>query len=206
VNRTALSVAVLLAAVSIAPVALAQEGGAGAVAVAPEGGTATPPPEREVEREAPEHAPGHLVLGLGGTSLLATTFADSLEHNGSFGGGFFAEYTAVPGWLAIELDVRLLGAWEVDAFHGELPIDLLLKKPFELSEKVELYIGLGGTVVPILITANPQVLGGLASVVGGYYWLTAHVALAAEVDYNLLFGAPYVIQEVGGSAGVALGL
>lgn len=154
--------------------------------------------------EAPEHAPHHLVVGAVGTALVATTFVPEIDNNGIAGGGIFAEYTVVPNWLAIELDVRLLAAHEGTEFGGELPIDLLLKKPFELSEMLEAYIGIGATVVPNLHGGDHN--AGIASVVGGYYWLSDHFALNAELDYNLLLAAPVVVQEVGASIGVALGI
>lgn len=57
----------------------------------------------------------------------------------NFGGTVAAEYTPIEHWLELEAGITALGS----TGHTELSGDLLFKKPWTLSSKVELMVGAG---------------------------------------------------------------
>lgn len=139
------------------------------------------------------HATFHLAAGVKGGYLAGFAHGE-VAHSG--GGGAFVEWTAVQGWLELELGARYLGG------HGHLlPIDLLAKKPFHLTDTVHPYLGLGPTFV-LAFADGTSVHYGLATVAGSYLWLAKHIGLLAELNYNLVYedGA---VHEVGAAAGLA---
>jgi hypothetical protein len=91
------------------------------------------------------------------------------------------ERVLLPGWLEVELSVLI-----APGTGGlTLPIDLVLKKPFELSPRLEGFIGLG--LATEWYEAGEQATAyGAASQLGAYYWLEPHFGLAFEGEYNLL--------------------
>jgi hypothetical protein len=119
-------------------------------------------------------------------------------------GGFF-EFTVVPNWLEIEVAFHYVNA---GGLH-ELPFDVLLKKPFHVNKWFHPYVGLGGLVVPVFAseagTTAVKVEGGLASVVGSYFWFSKHVGWSVDINYNLLFGDGGVTHEMGATSGVVFG-
>ena len=91
------------------------------------------------------------------------------------------ERVLVPGWLAAELSVLV-----APGTGGlTLPIDLVLKKPFEFSSSVEGFVGLG-LATEWLEAGEAETAYGAASQLGANYWLAPHFALAFEGEYNLL--------------------
>jgi hypothetical protein len=100
------------------------------------------------------------------------------------------ERVLVPGWLDVEVSVLLAPG------RGglTLPIDLVLKKPFELSPTIEAFVGLG-LATEWLEAGEAETAYGAASQVGVYYWLDPHFALAFEGEYNLLL-SPETEHEI----------
>jgi hypothetical protein len=91
------------------------------------------------------------------------------------------ERVLVPGWLDAEVSVLL-----APGTGGlTLPIDLVLKKPFEFSHEVEGFIGLG-LATEWFEAGESETAYGVASQLGVYYWMDPHFALAFEGEYNLL--------------------
>lgn len=91
------------------------------------------------------------------------------------------ERVLVPGWLEAELSVLVAPG----PGGLTLPIDLVLKKPFELSSSVEAFVGLG--LATEWFEAGEQATAyGAASQLGMYYWFDPHFGLAFEGEYNLL--------------------
>lgn len=122
--------------------------------------------------EANEHgASGHEMSMMGGH--------ETIEHH--LGVSVAFERTLVPGWLAAELHVLL-----APGAHGlTLPVELLVKKPFELSPEVEAFVGLGLATEWIKAGVyEPQY--GFASVLGSYFWVNPLFGLVLETDYSLL--------------------
>jgi hypothetical protein len=91
------------------------------------------------------------------------------------------ERVLVPGWLDGEISVLLAPG----SGGLTLPIDLVLKKPFEFSHEVEGFIGLG-LATEWFEAGDSETAYGAASQLGVYYWMDRHFALAFEGEYNLL--------------------
>ena len=153
-----------------------------------------------------EHGHGHhneYFVGLNGVALAAFS---SEATEAKFGGGGFIEFGVIPNWLEIEIGVHALHA----PGAIELPIDVLLKKPFHVNPWFHPYVGFGPTVVPEFLKDEKTGVkstafdGGIAFVAGSYFWLHPHVGLSLEIDDNLLLGHG-IKNELGGSAGVVFG-
>ena len=126
----------------------------------------------------------------------------SATGEGSHGGvGAFVEYSLIHEVLEVELGVHLFPGADASA----LPIDLLFKHPFELSERIHPFVGLGPTIVPRFGSAGGKTLFGGVVEAGSYFWLTHHVGLLAQVAYNLLGGAGEVVHEFQADGGVVFG-
>ena len=91
------------------------------------------------------------------------------------------ERVLVPGWLDAEISVLVAPG----SGGLTLPIDLVLKKPFEFSHRVEGFIGLG-LATEWFEAGESETAYGAASQLGVYYWVDPHFALAFGGEYNLL--------------------
>ncbi len=154
-------------------------------------------PEEEEHDKEGSHEEGHtLFVGAKGSYLVG--FAHGEIHHFGGGGGFF-EVLLIPHWLEIELCVRALGN-----SHGViLPIDVLLKIPFHVSEVFHPFVGLGPTAVPSFLGKNEIFFGGVVAL-GSYFWVSNSWAIAAELNYNLIYEHG-VVNEVGVNAGIVYG-
>jgi hypothetical protein len=107
------------------------------------------------------------------------------------------ERVIIPGWLEGEVSVLFA--------PGEggltLPVDLLLKKPFELSEQLGLFVGLG-LATEWFEAGERETAYGLGTQVGGQYWIEPQWAVALEGEYNILVH-PETAHEVVVAAGLA---
>jgi hypothetical protein len=107
------------------------------------------------------------------------------------------ERVLVPGWL--EAEITALFA------PGEggltLPVDVVLKKPFELTHEWEAFVGLG-LATEWFEAGEQETAYGLGTQLGGHYWLDEHFAIELEGEYNLLLH-PETAHEVVVAAGGA---
>jgi hypothetical protein len=107
------------------------------------------------------------------------------------------ERVLIPGWL--EAEITALFA------PGEggltLPIDLVLKKPFEFTREVEAFVGLG-LATEWFEAGEQETAYGLGTQLGAHYWLDEHFAIEVEGEYNLLLH-PETAHEVVAAAGGA---
>lgn len=147
--------------------------------------------------EGEEHH-NHFFLGANGQALAVIAGGEVAPAGG---GGAFFEFTVIENWLEIEAAVHVLSS------HGELelPIDVLLKKPFHATKSIHPYVGLGPAVLPIFASEGTKVYGGLAFAGGSYFWFTQHVGWSVGLNYNLLFGGGSIKNEVGGTSGIVFG-
>lgn len=158
---------------------------------------------KEGEGKEGEHE-NHFFAGVNGVAL--GVFKSEKTKFAGGAGGFF-EFTAIEHWLEIEAAVHYVNA---GGLH-EVPIDVLLKMPFHVNKWFHPYVGLGGVVVPVIApdtgtgTSGVAVEGGIASVVGSYFWFSKHVGWSLDINYNLLFGAEGLTNEVGGTTGIVFG-
>jgi hypothetical protein len=92
------------------------------------------------------------------------------------------EVTPIEHWLELEFGVAALHA---DGLT-EIPIDVLFKKPWQVSRQFEFMVGIG----PELIHAtgpNPETYGGLTSVLDFMFWPTKSVGWYLEPGYEVTF-------------------
>ena len=145
------------------------------------------------EQGAPEHT---IILGVGGATELELA-------NGSLhaGGNVMVEWDAIENWLEFEVGASLLAADR----GVEAPVDLLVKKPFQLTRWAEVMIGIGPEVV---LVSNPATkstyFGGVAALDFMFWPWGRHVGLWVEPEYDLVF-RDGLSHGLGSSAGLLLG-
>lgn len=108
------------------------------------------------------------------------------------------ERVLIPGWLDAELSVLF-----APGPNGlTLPIDLVLKKPFELTRELEACIG-AGLATEWFEDGEAETAYGISTQLGGYYWVDPHVAIVLDGEYNLLLH-PETAHEFVIASGAAL--
>ncbi len=138
----------------------------------------------------------HYFAGAKGAYLYAMHENESHHHAGA---GIFFELSLLPHMLEMEFSVKAMSAQK----GVVVPIDILLKVPFHPLPQVNPFIGLGPAMALVIHDGASAHFGG-AVVAGSYFWVHPHVALSAEMNFNLLYdhGAVY---EYGAAAGVLAG-
>jgi hypothetical protein len=115
------------------------------------------------------------VVGVGG--------AGEAVAGGSFnaGGSAFLEWEAIDEWLELELGVAILSA------EGgvEVPVGMLFKKPFRLSRRLELMVGLGPELVIYRQTPNDGEFIALEVAADFMYWAAPRFGFWIEPSYEL---------------------
>lgn len=115
------------------------------------------------------------------------------------GGGAFFEIPILHHALEIEGAARVLGGG-----HGPvLPLDVLIKKPFHVSDSLIPFIGVGPTAVVVFHGGTTAHFGGAASL-GTSYWFTPQAGLVVEANYNAISEGG-LVHEIGGNVGMAYG-
>lgn len=150
--------------------------------------------ERTAAHEDAHEEHHRFIAGLNGMALGAIAHGHALAEGGA--GGFMG-FVAVPGWLELEVSAHYLRTAE---HSNELPVDLVLKKPFHPARWFHPYLGLGPTIVPSW-GSEKMVRVGLATEAGTVFWVNPEIGISAEVDYNLV-GRGGLVQEVAGTSGV----
>ncbi len=110
------------------------------------------------------------------------------------------EWDAIENWLEFEVGASILSA------DGgvEVPIDLLVKKPFRLSRWAELMVGVGPEVVQVTGTNRGTYLGGEVALDFMFWRWGRRVGLWVAPEYDLVFhGGPS--GGIGGTGGVLFG-
>ncbi len=141
------------------------------------------------------------------------------QHHAALGG--FVEFVLIPHRLELELEVEAV----VDAEKLMLPIDLILKVPFWVRHRYELYVGVGVAFVPTVAhfgsnshqetTDNHEsdshgesqqehssLEGGVLAVFGTKIWFNKTWGMEIEGSYHLLFDAGRPVHEMGLQTGV----
>jgi hypothetical protein len=107
------------------------------------------------------------------------------------------ERVLVPGWLEAEITALFAPG----AGGLTLPVDLVLKKPFEFSHEWEAFVGLG-LATEWFEAGEQETAYGLGTQLGAHYWLDEHFAIEVEGEYNLLLHpetAHEVVAAIGGA-------
>ncbi len=143
----------------------------------------------------PADAERTVIVGLGG--------AIDLELQGPVahpGGNLMLEFEAIEGWLELEAGVSLLA---LPGGGREVPIDLLVKKPFALGRGLELMVGLGPELV-FLSGRTGGTFAGLEVAADLMFWPTRHFGVWIEPSYEVVFQRP-ATQGLGCNGGVIFG-
>jgi hypothetical protein len=138
------------------------------------------------------------------TIIVGVGAAAELELGGGSlypGANLMVEWDAIGDWLELEVGASLLSA------NGgvEVPIDLLIKKPFRLARWAEFMVGIGPEVVRVTGGADRGTyLGGELALDFMFWPWGRRVGLWVEPDYDLVFhDGPS--SGIGATGGVLLG-
>jgi hypothetical protein len=139
----------------------------------------------------------HTVI-VGGGGAIERDLAERSTHAGA---NAFLEYEAIEGWLELELGISLL------AIPGgtELPIDLLVKKPFSLTRHLELMIGVGPQIVRVFHPSEGGTFLGVEFALDFMYWPTRRVGLWMQPAYGFVFRGSGGSSSLGTTAGIIVG-
>ena len=145
------------------------------------------------DKELPsEHT---IIIGVGG----ATEYE---LGNGSFhsGANVMVEWDAIENWLELEVATSLLAADK----GIELPVDLIVKKPFRLTQSVELMLGVGPELVRISTPARKTTYAGGQIAVDFMLWPSHRFGLWVEPTYDLVFRHT-LSHGIGSTGGLLVG-
>lgn len=132
-----------------------------------------------------------LIVGVGGATELE--LGDGSLHPGA---NLMVEWDAIENWLEFEAGASVLAA-----DHGvEVPIELLVKKPFKLASWAEFMIGLGPELVQVTGTNKGTYFGGEVAVDLMFWPWGRRVGLWVEPEFDLTYqhGASSGIGTTGG--------
>ena len=127
-------------------------------------------------RSPPPQERYRFVLGAGAAAETETPTA------GRFGAAAFLELEAIDGWLELELGAQILAT----APGREASLDLLLKKPFRVTPRLEVMTGLGPTVTQASGAGETRTAWGIEAAVDFMYWPAGRVGFWAEPAYEIV--------------------
>jgi hypothetical protein len=132
-----------------------------------------------------------LIVGAGGAAEL------ELAGSGHLGLSAFLEIEAIDKWLEIEIGGQVL------AIEGgrEASVDLLFKKPFTLTERLEVMIGLGPALIRTQRRSDPDHTSwGIEAALDFMYWPRRHFGLWLEPAYEIVLsgGVAHALSCTGG--------
>jgi hypothetical protein len=136
-----------------------------------------------------------IIVGGGGATELE--LGDGSLHSGA---NVMVEWDAIENWLELEVGASILAA------DGgvEVPVDLLVKKPFKLARWAEFMVGIGPEVVQVTGTNRGTYFGGELALDFMFWPWGRRVGLWVEPEYDAIFHAG-VSSGVGATGGVLLG-
>jgi hypothetical protein len=136
-----------------------------------------------------------IIVGVGGATELE--LGDGSLHPGA---NIMVEWDAIENWLELEVGASMLAA-----DHGvEVPIDLLVKKPFKLTRWAEFMVGVGPEVVQVTGPNKGTYFGGEAALDFMFWPWGRRVGLWVEPEYDAIIHGG-VSSGVGATGGVLIG-
>jgi hypothetical protein len=136
-----------------------------------------------------------IIVGVGGATELE--LGDASLHSGA---NVMVEWDVIEDWLEFEV-----GASALSAANGiEIPVDLLVKKPFKLKPWAEFMVGVGPEVVQVTGPNRGTHFGGEAALDFMFWPWGSRVGLWVEPEYDLVF-QPSASSGIGTTGGVLLG-
>jgi hypothetical protein len=142
--------------------------------------------------EAPEHS---IIYEVG---WLAEWSRDEGFH--PKGATFAFEVTPIEQWLELEIGI---GALRADG-QTEIPVDVLFKKPWSISPKMEFMAGVGPEVINTTRGVG-QTHWGISAVVDFMFWPKRNVGWYVEPGYEAAFRKGQIEHGLGIAAGLLIG-
>jgi len=116
------------------------------------------------------------------------------------GGTIAFEVTAIEHWLELEVGFTALRGDGTT----EMPVDVLFKKPWQISPTFELMIGLGPEVIHAT-GPDSGTFWGLSSVIDLMFWPKKNVGWYVEPAYEITFRDGGTGRGLGIAAGLLIG-
>ena len=131
------------------------------------------------------------VVGAG--PAVETELPSGKTHAGT---NVFVEYNAIQDWLELELGVSVLP----QGGGAEVSTDFLFKKPFKLTDNLEVMPGIGPEMVRAFHSPDSGTFAAGETVADFMYWPSQHVGLWMEPSYDFVFrdGVAHGIGTTGG--------
>ncbi len=163
------------------------------VSVLPREGRAKSPDPGPPNDDRLDHT---IIVGVGGATELE--LVDGSLHPGA---NLMVEWDAIENWLELEIGASVLAANR----GVEVPVDLLLKKPFTLAPWAEVMVGVGPEVVAVSNPTTKATYFGAEGALDFMFWPWGRrVGLWVEPEYDLVFD-PRASSGIGATAGVLFG-
>lgn len=99
-----------------------------------------------------------------------------------YGPGIFLERVLIPHYLEGEVTTAL----SMNSHGLLIPVDFLLKKPFNLHPRLEPFIGAGLALAIHAAGGHAEVYPGAIFSGGTSIWLGRHLGLTLELDYSIM--------------------
>jgi hypothetical protein len=148
------------------------------------------------DHESEAQAERAVIVGVGGATELE--LGDGSLHPGA---NVMIEWDAIEDWLELEIGASVLAA------EGgvEVPIDLLVKKPFKLAQRAEFMVGVGPEIVRVTGTNRGTYFGGELAFDFMFWPWGRHIGLWLEPEYDVIFVAGHPSSGTGATGGVLFG-
>jgi hypothetical protein len=116
------------------------------------------------------------------------------------GGTLAFEVTPIEHWLELEFGVAAVRADGVT----EVPIDVLFKKPWQVSKQFEFMAGIGPEVIHAS-GPTPQTYWGVSSVLDLMFWPKPNIGWYLEPGYEITFPKGSTHHGLAMAAGLLIG-
>jgi len=143
----------------------------------------------------PDHDKGSIHLEMGPASE-----RELKTKSTSYGATIAIAKPVLDDWLEIELGLTQL----VSSGRRQTGVGLIFKKPFQLSQSVELLVGIGPQITRKLDGPDRAASLGIECTLDLMYWVTERVGWYVEPTYGFGTGSRSGERSLGGSAGLLI--
>lgn len=161
----------------------------------------TPPSHANIAGTTPNDAtqpPIHNHHHIIAARLLSVAGFSSHGEDSLAGVGIFYELVLLPNWLELEVSFAAL----FNSERQNYPIDVLIKKPFVISDTVEVHAGIGALANIVRGGRHDNTYPGAIATVDGYIWTTPALGFLMEFNYAIV-AEEMALHELEGAIGVA---
>lgn len=153
----------------------------------------------ESEEHASPHGHPDYALALIGVYAAGFHHGEDVVHHGGVGVAFHAGL--IPDWLEIEVAAKAVFAGDG---HTHFPLEVALKIPFQLADRLFLSVGLGPVVALNLHDGAGELSYGGCAGAELYYWYRPWGGFVIGAAYELLHHEG-LVQKIVAIAGPAFG-